>query len=143
MSFAPGTANAESHFCAGDAADKAGIRRAGGALHGGHYVARNIHQSITEGVTGRKAEYTERGEPRAVIGLAIGRKAVASGPQGTKSGEDVMRDLFGDDLGFESNFSLLPALGVRGSMLIYLQFAASFCGWEERRLQSSSTCQCR
>lgn len=39
-----------------------------------------------------------------MIGLAVGKKAVASGPEGTVFGEDVMQSYFRDDLGFTSKF---------------------------------------
>lgn len=43
----------------------------------------------------------------AMIGLAVGKKAVAYGPaMGTISGEDVMHSYFRDDLGFTSMFYL-------------------------------------
>jgi hypothetical protein len=42
-----------------------------------------------------------------MIGLAVGKKAVAYGPEiGTVSGEDVMTAYFRDDLGFESEFPI-------------------------------------
>lgn len=37
-----------------------------------------------------------------MIALAVGRNAVASGPNGTVSGEDVLYTYFRNDLGFES-----------------------------------------
>lgn len=41
-----------------------------------------------------------------MIGLAVGKKAVAYGPEvGTVSGEEVMQAYFRDDLGFGSEFS--------------------------------------
>jgi len=43
-----------------------------------------------------------------MIGLAVGKKAVASGPEGTVFGEDVMQSYFRDDLGFTSKFRAIP-----------------------------------
>lgn len=38
-----------------------------------------------------------------MMALAVGKKAVSYSPQaGTKSGEDVLKACFGDDLGFTS-----------------------------------------
>lgn len=45
-----------------------------------------------------------------MIGLAVGAKAVASGPEGTVFGEDVLKAYFKHDLGFTSKFPLLPVL---------------------------------
>lgn len=72
-------------------------------MHGGHYAAHNIHQSILESRTGQKPVFKEFQEFPPVIGLAVGKKAVASSPDGgTVSGEDVMEAYFRDDLGFTS-----------------------------------------
>lgn len=59
-----------------------------------------------------------------MIGLAVGKKAVAYGPDmGTVSGEDVMEAYFRNDLGFDSEcpfllllllLILLLSVGVRG-----------------------------
>lgn len=105
MSLVEGTPNNDYHFCAGDAAKWSGIKRCGGAMHGGHYVARNIHQTILRDRVpgGHEAKFSELVECPAVIGLAVGKKAVASSPdQGTISGEDVMAAYFRHDLGFTS-----------------------------------------
>ncbi|EGX90281.1 pyridine nucleotide-disulfide oxidoreductase AMID-like, putative [Cordyceps militaris CM01] len=104
LTLVAGTPNAEYHFCAGDAARWSGIKRCGGAMHGGHYVAHNIHQTILRDRApgGHEAKYSELTEFPAVIGLAVGKKAVASSPDsGTVSGEDVMQAYFRNDLGFD------------------------------------------
>ncbi|KAJ3495516.1 hypothetical protein NLG97_g3340 [Lecanicillium saksenae] len=104
LTIVEGTPNDEYHFCAGDAAKWSGIKRCGGAMHGGHYVARNIHQTILRDRVpgGHEIKYSELTEFPAVIGLAVGKKAVASSPDtGTVSGEDVMQAYFRNDLGFD------------------------------------------
>ncbi|OAA79906.1 Pyridine nucleotide-disulfide oxidoreductase, NAD-binding domain protein [Akanthomyces lecanii RCEF 1005] len=104
LTIVEGTPNADYHFCAGDAARWSGIKRCGGAMHGGHFVAHNIHQTILrDRVTGgHEAKFSELTQFPAVIGLAVGKKAVASSPDsGTVSGEDVMHAYFRDDLGFD------------------------------------------
>lgn len=73
-------------------------------MHGGHYAAQNIHQSILCGRTGQAPKYKEFTEFPPCIGLAIGKKAVASGPEGTTYGEDVMQSYFRDDLGWTSKY---------------------------------------
>ena len=104
LTLVEGTPNAEYHFCAGDAAKWSGIKRCGGAMHGGHYTAHNIHQTmLRDRITGHEASFRELAEFPPVIGLAVGKKAVAYSPDsGTISGEDVMEAYFRNDLGFTS-----------------------------------------
>lgn len=107
MSFEPDSVpNASSHFCAGDVARWSGIKRCGAAMHGGHYIAHNIHQSVLR-------ERDARHEPRfqhlreipPMIGLAVGKNAVAYSPEGgLSSGPEVMQAYFRDDLGWASEF---------------------------------------
>ncbi|KAM3466739.1 hypothetical protein MY5147_008991, partial [Beauveria neobassiana] len=81
-----------------------GIKRCGGAMHGGHYAAYNIHQTILRDRVpgGHQPKYSEFTEFPVCIGLAVGNTAVASGPEsGTVSGPDVMKAYFRDDLGFD------------------------------------------
>lgn len=98
----PGTPNADFHFCAGDLTKWSGIKRCGGAMHGGHYAAQNIHKSILKQRLSQQPSFMELEENPPMIGLAVGKKAVASGPNGTVSGQDVMESYFRDDLGFAS-----------------------------------------
>ncbi|PNY26681.1 Thioredoxin reductase, partial [Tolypocladium capitatum] len=99
--FLPGTANNEYHFCAGDLAKWTGIKRAGAAMHGGHCVAQNIHKTVLKDRTGQEPSFMDlQLVVPDMIGLAIGETAVASGPDGTVSGKDVLESYFGDDLGF-------------------------------------------
>lgn len=103
MSFEPNSVpNASSHFCAGDVAKWSGIKRCGAAMHGGHYIAHNIHQSVLQ-------QQDPRHEPRfqhlqeipPMIGLAVGKNAVAYSPDGgLSSGPEVMQAYFRDDLGW-------------------------------------------
>lgn len=82
-------------------------------MHGGHLIARNIHQTLLAEKTGIAPSWCRLQEVvPPMIGLAVGKKAVASGPEGTVSGEDVMWAYFRDDLGFDSEFLVLVVLGV-------------------------------
>ncbi|KGQ07550.1 Apoptosis-inducing factor A [Beauveria bassiana D1-5] len=104
LTLVEGTPNADYHFCAGDVAKWSGIKRCGGAMHGGHYAAYNIHQTILRDRVpgGHQPKYSEFTEFPVCIGLAVGNTAVASGPEsGTVSGPDVMKAYFRDDLGFD------------------------------------------
>jgi hypothetical protein len=72
-------------------------------MHGGHYSAYNIHQSVVESAVNQKAVPKELQEVPPMIGLAVGKQAVASGPeQETIWGEDVLKLYFKHDLGFTS-----------------------------------------
>lgn len=72
-------------------------------MHGGHYTAHNIHQNILKDAVSHEPKFQEFQEVPPMIGLAVGKKAVAYGPDiGTISGEDVMQAYFRDDLGFTS-----------------------------------------
>lgn len=74
-------------------------------MHGGHYTAYNIHQNVMKDAVGHDPKPKELQEVPPMIGLAVGKKAVASGPDmGTISGEDVMAAYFKHDLGFTSEF---------------------------------------
>lgn len=76
-------------------------------MHHGHYTAQNIHQHIISHRTGEAPKYHELNHFPPVIGLAVGKKAVASSPDsGTISGEDVAQAYFRDDLGWTSKSSI-------------------------------------
>ena len=76
-------------------------------MHMGSFAAHNIHQLMT-------AKLDPSHEPRLLelepvppmIGLAVGRKALAYSPEmGTIEGEEVMKVYFRDDLGLGSELS--------------------------------------
>lgn len=95
--------NSDSHFAIGDAIRWSGIKRCGGAMHMGYFVAHNIHELVLQKMNGAEPKFQELGEVPPMIGLAVGKKAVSYGPaQGVMSGEDVMKAFFGNDLGFDS-----------------------------------------
>lgn len=99
--------NADSHFAIGDAIKWSGIKRCGGAMHMGYFAAHNIHELVLQKMNGAEPKLQELSEVPPMIGLAVGKKAVSYGPaQGVMSGEDVMKAFFGNDLGFDSKFSL-------------------------------------
>lgn len=103
LRFPVETPNSDVHFCGGDAAQWSGIKRCGGAMHAGHLIAYNIHQMVKQKVTGEEPSLQELIHYGSMIGLAVGKKAVASGPDmDTISGEDVMQVYFRNDLGFDS-----------------------------------------
>lgn len=68
-------------------------------MHMGHYAAMNIHQQMLAECTGGKAILKTLNPFPAVIGLALGTKAVSYTPdEGTRHGEELLTTLFGDDM---------------------------------------------
>lgn len=103
LTFADASTNVESHFAIGDLVPQKGVKRCGGAMHHGHYAAYNIHQHMlfTRGII-QTPEYLEVAEHGVNIGLAVGKKAIGySEDTGIMAGEDTLKYLFGDDLGFK------------------------------------------
>lgn len=96
------TPNFRHHFAAGDIAAWSGIKRCGAAMHMGHYAAQNIYQHIlSTRIEGYEPEYKMISEHPPMIGLALGSTAISCSPsEGIKQGEEVLKYMFGDDLGF-------------------------------------------
>jgi hypothetical protein len=112
-------------LAAGDAALWSGIKRCGAAMHHGTMAACNIHQHILSQLTNgaHKPTYIELEEVPPMIGLAVGKKAVAYGPgMGTIAGEDVMEIYFKDDLGFSSKLVLSPFSKIFLVLLVFFSF---------------------
>lgn len=93
-------ANAERHFMIGDAINWSGIKRCGSAMHQGKYAGLNIFQIIQKDLAGKEPQFNQLEDVPPMIGLAVGKQAVAYGPDGLKSGKQVMQVFFEDDLGF-------------------------------------------
>lgn len=105
LMFPTDVPNSDRHFAIGDAIKWSGIKRCGGAMHMGYFVAHNIHELLLQKMNGTEPKFQELDEVPPMIGLAVGKKAVSYGPaQGVMSGEDVMKAFFGNDLGFDSMF---------------------------------------
>ena len=72
-------------------------------MHMGYLVSNNIHQRILQDISDHTPQLLGLDPIPPMIGLAVGRKALAYDPEGGLiSGEDVMKLYFGDDLGFGS-----------------------------------------
>lgn len=70
----------------------------------GFVTAVNIYQQIIQEQYGKIPQFEEIPEFEPMIALAIGDKAVVYSPtDGTSWGEDQMKIMFGNDLGFTSN----------------------------------------
>ncbi|CAI7588787.1 unnamed protein product [Penicillium viridicatum] len=100
LQFSGAIPNPEHHWAVGDLTAWEGIKRCGGAMHMGHYAALNIHQHMMAECTGGKPDYQTLQPFPAVMGLALGKTAVSYTPgEGTREGEDLMKTLFGKDMG--------------------------------------------
>jgi hypothetical protein len=103
LAFKGDIPNASDHFAAGDLVLWSGIKRCGAAMHMGYFAAHNIHQLMREKLFGNPPEFLKLDEIPPMIGLAVGKKAMAYWrEEGTTAGEDVLKTFFGDDLGFSS-----------------------------------------
>lgn len=111
LAFPTDSPNSDDHFAVGDLTKWSGIKRCGAAMHMGYYAANNIYMSIIERsdielpVVDKPRGILELEEVPPMMGLAVGKKAVAYWPEaGVSSGEDVMKSFFNDDLAFASEF---------------------------------------
>ncbi|KAH7160617.1 hypothetical protein EDB81DRAFT_878967 [Dactylonectria macrodidyma] len=112
LNFEDSIPNSEYHFAAGDLIKWAGIKRAGAAMHQGHLSAENIHQHITQQRTGQAPDFRTINPVPPMIGLAVGKKAVAHNPSaGTTYGEDVAEAYFRGDLGWTICWNWLGLAG--------------------------------
>ncbi|KMU77348.1 hypothetical protein CISG_06389 [Coccidioides immitis RMSCC 3703] len=101
LNLATNIANAKYHFAAGDIALWSGIKRAGAAMHQGHYAAINIYQQICSDLFAKTPKFVELDQAPPVICIAIGKQAASwSEEDGTLSGTDVLNLYFNDDLGY-------------------------------------------
>ncbi|OQE20187.1 hypothetical protein PENFLA_c017G06901 [Penicillium flavigenum] len=100
LQFSGAIPNAEHHWAVGDLTAWEGIKRCGGAMHMGHHAAINIHQHMMAQCIGGKPDYQTLQPFPSVMGLALGKTAVSYIPsEGTREGEDLMKSLFGKDMG--------------------------------------------
>lgn len=101
--------NAEHHFAIGDLASWPGIKRCGGAMLHGNYAATNAHQLMLSECIGSKPEFMSLQVSPPMIGLCLGKTAVTyTSIEGTRSGEDLMASMFGDDMGNTSMYKFSP-----------------------------------
>lgn len=102
MQFKGDVPNAEYHFAAGDIINWSGIKRCGGAMHKGMIAAVNMHQLMLQEVEGKEPDFFKLNPIPPMIGIAVGKEAVAYGPEGMSHGTQTMHSYFEDDLGFRS-----------------------------------------
>lgn len=102
FNFLPLHPHNTSHLAIGDLASWPGIKRCGAAIAMGTRAAENVFAHVLAERHGKPVELREWPEYPAMIGLAVGRKAVVYDPQGgTKCSEEMMKVYFGEDLGFQ------------------------------------------
>ncbi|EPS25092.1 hypothetical protein PDE_00023 [Penicillium oxalicum 114-2] len=103
LQFAGDIPHADCHYAIGDITAWPGIKRCGGAMHMGHYCALNIHQKMLSLCRGGSPNFKTLAASPAVIGLALGKKAVTYTPdEGTRYGEELSKTLFGEDMANQS-----------------------------------------
>lgn len=107
--FFPDTVpNADCALAAGDIISWSGIKRCGGAMQQGYFVAVNIHQRMQQERTGKTPEFQKLDEIPPMIGLAVGAHAIAYKNGGTLTwGGDTAQTFFGDDLAFDICWNVL------------------------------------
>lgn len=77
-------------------------------LHG-NYAATNAHQLMLSECIGSKPEFMPLQVSPPMIGLCLGKTAVTyTSIEGTRSGEDLMASMFGDDMGNTSMYKFTP-----------------------------------
>lgn len=112
MNLLPEIPNHTHHYAAGDIVRWSGIKRAGAAMHMGQMAARNIHQRMLNDLgllrAGKEMKFTELTPVPPMMGLSVGHLGACYSPdEGTKSGEDIRKLFFGDDMGFSSKSTIL------------------------------------
>lgn len=106
FNFLPLHPHNTSHLAIGDLASWPGIKRCGAAIAMGTRAAENVFAHVLAERHGKPVELRAWPEYPAMIGLAVGRKAVVYDPQGgTKCSEEMMKVYFGEDLGFQREFA--------------------------------------
>ncbi|KAL2072019.1 hypothetical protein VTL71DRAFT_11362 [Oculimacula yallundae] len=101
MNLLADSPTARAHYAVGDIASWSGIKRCGAAMAMGHVAAANIHKDILQTRFSTEPKFVEFPEVPPMIAVAIGKKAVCYGPEiGTTSGEEDLRRMFRDDLGW-------------------------------------------
>lgn len=74
-------------------------------MHMGQYAAQNIHKLMLRSIQGAEPKFMELDDIPPMMGIAIGRQAVAYHPStGVTHGEKVLETLFRDDLGNTSMY---------------------------------------
>lgn len=96
----------------------------------GYHAATNVHQLMLSEYIGSKPEFISLQAAPPMIGLALGKTAVTYNTvEGTRSGEDLMEAMFGEDMGNTGMyllhiFSFLEYVDVDADGLSMLEFPA-------------------
>jgi NADH dehydrogenase FAD-containing subunit len=109
LQFSSDTPNAKSHFGVGDVVEWSGIKRAGGAMVMGQLAASNVYASILNSESNSE-QFTLAELPvyENVIGIAVGKQCLTyDKTNGIKCSEQLLKDYFGDDLGWAANLRYL------------------------------------
>lgn len=105
MNFPDEVPNSDRHFACGDMVSWSGIKRCGGAMHMGWAAANNLYEAmLKESDPTHEKDVVVLERWPSMIGLAVGKTAIASGPTGTRDGDETAKVFFEDDLGFGSEW---------------------------------------
>lgn len=110
LQFSSDIPNAKVHFGVGDVVEWSGIKRAGGAMVMGQLAACNLYATILndEDKSNNPLCLAELPTYENVIGIAIGKQCLTyDATNGIKSSEQLLKDYFGDDLGWAANLRYL------------------------------------
>ena len=116
LAFPAETPNVERHFAAGDVVAFDGIKRAGGAMVMGQIAANNLWVELLKEEREESGQMEEDKEiPQlavipdypVVIGLAVGKQCLTYDGTAERWGEQLMKDYFQDDLGWQGSLKYL------------------------------------
>ncbi|ERT03036.1 apoptosis-inducing factor (AIF)-like mitochondrion-associated inducer of death 1 [Sporothrix schenckii 1099-18] len=114
--FPPEVPNYDCALAGGDIVKWSGIKRCGGAMHMGYYMARNAHERMRELVFGAPPQYQTLKPVPAMIAIALGHNALAFQTGGElQFGKDVADRYFAEDVGFEICWKIM-GLGARSGV---------------------------
>jgi hypothetical protein len=100
----------------------------------GHYAAVNTHEHILSSLCGTAPKYIHWPEVPPMIALAIGHQSIMYSPaDGIKTGEDVAKMMFGDDLGLTSELFVDPSR--TKPELTRLQYVRTICSLGKKALK--------
>jgi NADH dehydrogenase FAD-containing subunit len=114
LSFPTSIPNSHRHFAAGDVVSWSGIKRAGGAMVMGQVAATNLFAALlNEEDVEAKFEPGRLPEFPVVIGLAVGKQCLTYNGTEVQYGEQLMKDYFQDDLGWNASLQYLGLTDVQ------------------------------
>ncbi|KFX87151.1 hypothetical protein V490_08500 [Pseudogymnoascus sp. VKM F-3557] len=99
LQFPPIVPNSEFHFAAGDIMSWTGIKRCGAAMFFAQIAIANMHQLMLQAEGSSDAKLVDAPPVEPMIALAVGKKAATYYADNVASGEEQLKQSFGEDLG--------------------------------------------